>query len=127
MTRDDHQIFVVDDDEAVRDSLCLMLRTAYPIVRPYASGLAFLNDHRLMARNCLVIDVHMPDMTGFDVIERLADRKERVPAILMTGRADSMLRAQAIELGAHTLIDKPIDFDELTAFIDRVLTSPHLH
>ncbi len=127
MTRDKFQILVVDDDDAVRDSLCMMLRTTYPIVRGYASGLVFLKEHELMERNCLIIDIHMPEITGIDVIDRLAEQNRRIPAILMTGRVDSVLRAQAIESGAYTLLDKPIDFDELTAAIERVFATPLLH
>lgn len=121
------QIFVVDDDDAVRDSLCLMLRTTYPIVRGYASGLAFLEDHHLLPRNCLIIDIHLPDITGIDVISRLAQQKKRIPTILMTGRVDSTLRAQAIGSGAYKLLDKPLDFDELVATIDQVLATAILH
>ncbi len=127
MMCDDFQIFVVDDDDAVRDSLCLMLRTTYPAVRGYASGLAFLEDHQLMRRNCLIIDIHMPDITGVEVIDRLARQNQYIPAILMTGRVDSSLRAQAAQSGALALLDKPIDFDDLTAAIDRALAVVRLH
>jgi two-component system, LuxR family, response regulator FixJ len=127
MTHADSQIFVVDDDDAVRDSLCVMLGTTYPNVSGFASGHEFLTDYRRRTRNCLIIDIHMPGMTGLDVIGRLADLGIKVPAILMTGRADSALRARAIESRAYTLLDKPVDFFELTSAIDKALESAWLH
>lgn len=127
MTRHDCQIFVVDDDDAVRDSLCLMLRTSYQNVVGFSSGPAFLSGHQLRQRNCLVIDIHMPEMTGIDVIDRLAEMHVRIPAILMTGRIDSTLRTQAIESGAYVLLDKPIEFDELTSAIDGAFATSRLH
>ncbi len=127
MTRHDCQIFVVDDDDAVRDSLCLMLRTSYQNVIGYASGPEFLSGHQLRQRNCLIIDIHMPEMTGIDVIDRLAEMHVRIPAILMTGRIDSTLRAQALESGAYVLLDKPIEFDELTSAIDGAFATSRLH
>ncbi len=123
----DSHIFIVDDDEAVRDSLCIMLGTTYPNVTGFATGHEFLMGHRRKSRNCLVIDIHMPGMTGLDVVDELAERNAKMPAILMTGRVDSVLRARAIESGAYTLLDKPIDYDELTAAIDKVLASAWLH
>ncbi len=127
MMRKDCQIFVVDDDDAVRDSLCVMLRTSYPNVVAYASGPEFLSGHQLRHRNCLIIDIHMPNMTGIDVVDRLAGMNVRIPAILMTGRVDSVLRAQAVESGAYVLLDKPIDFNELTIAIDRAFATSKLH
>jgi two-component system, LuxR family, response regulator FixJ len=127
MMRNDCQIFVVDDDDAVRDSLCLMLRTTYPNVAGYSSGPEFLANHQLRRRNCLIIDIHMPELSGIDVVGRLSEMHVRIPTILMTGRVDSTLRSQAIGSGAYVLLDKPIDFDALNSAIEQALATPSLH
>ena len=121
------EIFVVDDDDAVRDSLCIMLATAYPSVTGYASGERFRAEFRPQPRNCLVIDIHMPEMTGLDVIDRLAAMKTRIPSVLLTGRIDSALRARAIASGVHRLLDKPVDYSELVSAINAAMTNPLLH
>lgn len=121
------EIFVVDDDDAVRDSLCIMLSTAFPRVSGYSSGKQFLDEFRPRDRNCLVIDIHMPEMTGLEVIERLAETRKRLPAVLLTGRVDSTLRARAIASGVHKLLDKPVDYNELVGAIKAALADPSLH
>lgn len=127
MTDRNYEIFVVDDDDAVRDSLCIMLSTAYPRVTGYSSGQQFLSSFRRQHRNCLVIDIHMPEMTGLDVIDRLAEMKARIPTVLMTGRIDSTLRTRAIASGVHTLLDKPVEYSELINAINAALANPLLH
>jgi two-component system response regulator FixJ len=117
MNREDCQIFVVDDDDAVRDSLCVMLRTAYPYVDGYASGAGFLKHHRPRRRNCLIIDFHMPEMNGVEVLDELRSSTVQIPVIMLTGRGSAELRLDAIAAGATAVLDKPVEFDVLMAAI----------
>jgi two-component system response regulator FixJ len=111
-------ILVTDDDDAVRDSLRMVLGAIYGEVHGFESGAELLGAVHNYSGSCLILDIHMPDMTGLEVMERLADRKLRIPTILMTGRVDSHLRSKAETYGAVALLDKPLDHDMLIAAIE---------
>jgi len=118
----DATIFLVDDDTAVRDSLKLLLETHGLAVRDFASGAQLLQGSAPRPGDCLICDVHMPVMSGLDVVETLAKRGVTSPAILITGRADEALRRRARAAGAFLLIEKPFDGDQLIDAIDRALS-----
>jgi FixJ family two-component response regulator len=86
----DTTVFLVDDDAAVRDSLKLLLETHGLVVKDFDSGKALLQDHMPRAVDCLVCDIHMPVMSGIDLIETLARRGVSRPTILITGRVDAV-------------------------------------
>ncbi len=81
-------IFVVDDDDAVRDSLMALLETEGLRVETYASGQEFLDAHDPSRRACLLLDVRMPDMTGLGLQQKLAARPHRLSIIIITGHGD---------------------------------------
>jgi two-component system, LuxR family, response regulator FixJ len=112
-------IFIVDDDDAVRESLRLLLGLIYDHVEDFGSSVAFMDAVEDIRHGCLILDIHMPELTGIDVVRELARRSIRLPTILMTGRADSNLRAQAHMHGVLAVLDKPIDHDALLEAIDR--------
>lgn len=114
-------IFVVDDDDAVRDSLKLLLSTLYDDVRVFESGRSFLDGHQSAAPACLVLDIHLPGMDGFEVMERMRRVGLDLPVILITGRNDATLRSRAQALGATALLDKPIDYDSLVDALQKAL------
>jgi len=115
-------IFVVDDDDAVRDSLKLLLSTLYDDVRVFESGQRFLADNHRTTTACLILDVHLPGMDGFEVMERMNKAAIELPVILITGRSDAAIRHRAKVLGAAALLDKPIDYDNLVAALEKALT-----
>jgi two-component system, LuxR family, response regulator FixJ len=117
----DPTVFLVDDDTAVRDSLKLLLETHGLAVRDFASGAELLELGTPRPGDCLVCDVHMPVMSGLDVVETLAKRGVASPAILITGRVDEALRQRARAAGAFLLLEKPFDGDLLVAAITRAL------
>src|SRR5690348_7375567 len=119
----DTTIFLVDDDTAVRDSLKLLLETHGLAVRDFASGAQLLQESAPRPGDCLVCDVHMPVMSGLEIVETLARRGIASPAILITGRTDEALRRRARAAGAFLLIEKPIDGDLLIDAIDRALNA----
>jgi len=116
-----HQIYVIDDDDVVRDSLRALLEVRGYTVRDFDSGDRFFSEAPDLSHCCLVVDIHMPGMTGLDVVGALRARGETVPAILITGRRDPHIDAQAATFGKVVLLDKPIAHTRLFAAIDEML------
>jgi FixJ family two-component response regulator len=113
-------VCVVDDDAAVRDSMRVLLESHGLTVRDYASARAFLDDGETRrSAACLLLDLHMPDMNGLELLETLRRMKVDTAAIVITGRSDTALKARAHRAGALGLLDKPVDEDELLQSIDR--------
>ena len=117
----DTTVFLVDDDAAVRDSLKLLLETHGLAVKDFDSGKALLQDDLPRAADCLVCDIHMPVMSGIDLIETLARRGVARPTILITGRVDAALRQRAQAAGAFLVLEKPFDGTQLIDAIDRAV------
>jgi FixJ family two-component response regulator len=116
-------IFIVDDDEAVRDSLKLLLESHGCRVRDYGSTRDFFREFREDERQCLVLDHHLPGETGIAFLESGdgANLRLRLPVILVTGGGDPTLQARATAAGALAYFDKPIEDSELVATIFRLL------
>lgn len=105
-------VHVIDDDDAVRDSLAFLLSTADLDVRTYESATAFLAELPACKSGCIVTDVRMPGMSGMDLLLQLKDRKVALPVIVITGHGDVPLAVEAMKAGAIDFIEKPFD-DEL--------------
>ncbi|HEX3486695.1 MAG TPA: response regulator [Micropepsaceae bacterium] len=101
-------ICLVEDDEAVRDSMCALLEShgvtvdAYP--RP--SALLTAGPHPC---DCLILDYHMPEMDGLQLLSEIRKQGLGAPAILMTGRGDPQLVSRALQAGVHAMLNKPVD------------------
>ena len=113
-------IVVVDDDDAVRDSVGILLETHGLRVRDFASGAEFLRSdiHKIMS--CLLIDYHMPEMTGLEVVEELQRLGRSYPTILITGLSDEQIIQRALNAGIMAILEKPPPDDVL---IDTVLVA----
>lgn len=116
-------VYVIDDDDFVRDSLRALLEVRGYDVRDFESGDRFFSEVADLSRGCLIVDIHMPGMTGLDLVGALRSRGENVPAILITGRRDSHIDARAAEFGDVVLLDKPIAHDRMFAALDGMLRS----
>ena len=114
-------IFIVDDDDAVRHSLELLLDASGFRTVSFASGQAFLDALAPDAQGCVLVDVRMPGMGGLEVQEELRRRRSAVPAIVMTGHADVPLAVQAMRAGAADFIEKPFTDETIRASIARAL------
>ena len=101
-------VHVVDDDEAVRDSIAFLLRSAQLEVEVYESAVAFLGNVA-GAAGCVVTDVRMPEMTGIELVRRLKELGNKLPVIVMTGHGDVPLAVEAMKAGAVDFIEKPFD------------------
>lgn len=116
-------ICIVDDDEAVRDSLAAVFEAEGFGVAAFASAKAFLDDG-LADAGCLVTDLRMPDMNGLDLLAAVAGRTDALPVIMITGHGDVPMAVRAMRLGAADFIEKPFDAQVLVARVREVLRAP---
>lgn len=110
-------VYIVEDDDAVRDSLSLVLRMREFEVEVFSSGPDFLARADLARCLCVVLDVNLPTMTGLEVLARLRSDGAEVPAIVMSGRAEPGMRREADRLGALAFLDKPVSVDRLVGLL----------
>jgi FixJ family two-component response regulator len=106
-------VYVVDDDDAVRNALRLLFHTADLEVETFSSAPAFLEQADLARRCCLLLDIRMPGMTGTDLQAELRGRGVRAPVIFITGHGDIPMAVEAMRQGAYDFIEKPFDDEKL--------------
>jgi len=106
-------VFVVDDDISVRESLELMIRYAGWSCETFASAAQFLAHPRVAAPSCLVLDVHLPDLSGLDLQQRIATDRLDMPIIFITGFGDVPMTVKAMKAGAVEFLTKPFSDDVL--------------
>lgn len=102
-------VFVVDDDPSVRRSLKRLIRSAGFTVESFASAQAFLERPRPDIPGCLVLDIHMPGVSGLDLQEELAAAKVNLPIIFLTGYGTVPASVRAMKAGALDFLEKPVD------------------
>jgi two-component system response regulator FixJ len=108
----DATVHVIDDDEAVRDSLEFLFKSANVDVRTYDSAKRFLSELSQPRSGCIVTDVRMPEISGIDLIKQLRELGVALPVIVITGHGDIPLAVEAMKLGASEFLEKPFD-DEI--------------
>ena len=109
---------VIDDDASVRKALARLLRACGYEVKVFASGAEFLESSQAAAPDCLVLDVHMPSISGLDVQAALLKRDIHVPIIFITAYDDNALRERALQQGAVAYLRKPLTEQTLLAAIE---------
>jgi two-component system response regulator FixJ len=102
------RVYLVDDDEAVRDSLRLLLESYGMEVRDYSSAEGFLREVEQGEKSCLISDLHLPIVGGFDLIGIMRRRRIELPVILITGGSNKDTRALAIKAGVIAVLEKPV-------------------
>jgi two-component system, LuxR family, response regulator FixJ len=112
---------VIDDDQAVRESIEFLLRSAQLTVRTYESASAFLAVAPTVGSGCVITDVRMPGITGIDLLRRLKEMGLRLPVIVITGHGDVPLAVEAMKFGAVDFLEKPFDDDVLLASVRSAL------
>jgi FixJ family two-component response regulator len=118
MSRDGLLIAVVDDEEPIRKALSRLLRLAGFEIETFASGVEFLESLRNHAPDCLVLDLHMPVMDGFEVESQLTRGDFQIPVVAITGRDAPKERERILELGVAAFLQKPLDGQILVAAIN---------
>jgi len=111
-------LHIVDDDEAVRDSLETILRTSGFEVRTYDSAEAFLASP-VAPGGLVLVDVNLPGMSGLELQEEILRRRRRIPVVVMTGHASVALAVRAMKAGAVDFVEKPFEEEALVAAICR--------
>ena len=114
-------IFVVDDDGGARDSLRLLLECDGLEAREFGSCEAFLNAGGAGEGDCLILDVHMPGMSGIELLEIMRRRGNMLPVILISGRIDTMTQSRARAAGALAVLEKPYQAEEVLDLVRRAL------
>lgn len=112
-------VYLVDDDEAVRDSLKALLEACGLAVKDYPSAAEFLSESHDFSQTCLLVDVHMPGMTGWELLGVLQRRESSPVSIVITGAGDEALKGRLTGAGAYAVLDKPIHDDLLLRTIAR--------
>lgn len=121
MTKLTPKIYVVDDDDAVRDSLSALLKSVGLAVETFASPHAFLETYTPELAGCLVLDIRMPGMSGLELQQRLNELQSILPIIFITGHGDVPMAVEAMQEGAVDFVQKPFRDQELLDRINKAL------
>ncbi len=121
MTDHSPTVFLVDDDEAVRDSLGLLMKSVGLTSRSFASATEFLAEYDSDRPGCLVLDIRMPGMSGMELQQKLIERRAILPIIFITGHGDIPMAVEAMQRGAVDFIPKPFRDNELLDRINKAL------
>ena len=114
-------VYVVDDDEAVRDSLQWLLEGKDYRVRCFDSAETFLSRYEPREIACLIVDIRMGGMTGLELQDRLIERKSPLPIVFITGHGDVPMAVNTMKKGALDFIQKPFNEEELLGLVERML------
>jgi len=117
------EVYVVDDDEAIRRSLAFLLRTAGITSHTYESAEAFLAEARGLPPGCVITDVRMPGVDGIELVRRLGEEKLPLATIVMTGHGDIALAVEAMKAGAVDFIEKPFKDEVMLSAVQKALVA----
>ena len=123
MSEKNATVYIVDDDEAIRDSLSVLLKTVGLSAMTFSSGDEFLEAYDPGWEGCILLDIRMPGASGMEVQKRLADSGCSIPIIFITGHGDIPMAVEAMHVGAFDFIQKPFRDQELLDRIDQALTT----
>ena len=123
MPPSDQVIYIVDDDDAVRKSLCLLMKSVGLVAQGLASAQDFLDVYDRAQSGCLVLDIRMPGMSGLELQDRLVADRVEMPIIFITGHGDVPMAVQALHKGAMEFLQKPFRDQDLIDRVQRALKS----
>jgi two-component system CheB/CheR fusion protein len=114
-------VFLIDDDDALREAMCDLIARAGRPVEAFASSEAFLEAYRPGCKGCLLVDARLPGLSGLALLQRLKADHCNLPSIMITGHGEISMAVEAMKAGANDFVEKPVDCDELLASIDRAI------
>ncbi|MGY3549109.1 two-component system response regulator FixJ [Bradyrhizobium sp. USDA 4472] len=120
MTTKGH-VYVIDDDEAMRDSLNFLLESAGFGVTLFDNAQSFLDSLPALGFGCVVSDIRMPGLDGIELLKRMKAQSSPFPILIMTGHGDVPLAVEAMKFGAVDFLEKPFEDDRLTAMIESAI------
>src|ERR1700678_3450487 len=120
----DVPVHIVDDDEAIRESLAFLLAAADLAPQTHATALAFLDKVDPDRPACVVTDLQMPGMSGIDLLREIAARRLPIRVIAMTGHGDLPRAVEALRLGAFDFLEKPFRDEDLLESVGRAIAPP---
>src|SRR6201987_4837695 len=115
-------VYIVDDDEAVRDSLSILLESNAFAVRSFGSAPEYLAAASSLPAGCLIVDISMPEMDGLELQRPLSERSLDFPMIVITGHGDVPLAVRAMKAGAIDFIEKPFASETILSSLEAALT-----
>lgn len=118
---DDVEVHLIDDDEAVRESLSFVLEMNDLRAKTYASATEFLTIAGSLGGGCVVTDLRMPDVSGIDLVRKLKERQIELPIVMITGHGDVPLAVEAMRAGVVDFIEKPFENEALLRSIRAAL------
>jgi len=118
----DRRVYIVDDDEAVRDSLSVLLESNVYAARSFASAPEFLKAAPSLRPGCLIVDIRMPEMDGLELQQRLTNHSLNFPLIVITGHGDVPLAVRAMKAGAVDFIEKPFAAEAIRSSLEAALS-----
>ena len=114
-------VHVIDDDESIRELLTWLMKRAGLKVAAYSNGRSFLKAWRREGPACVVLDLHLPDMSGLELQKHLVERGDAVPIVFLSGRADVPKAVLAVKSGAVDFIEKPFDYRHIVQVVQESL------
>lgn len=121
MATSESKVFIVEDDDAVRDSLQMILESVGYATQTFASALEFLDRYDNDLSGCIVLDIRMPGMNGMELQRKLNERNSILPIIFVTGHGDVPMAVEAMQQGAVDFVQKPYREQELLEKVERAL------
>jgi len=118
-------VFIVDDDDAVRNSIRLLMKSLSLATRPLSTAQEFLSTYDPQQPGCLILDVRMPGMSGLELQQQLNLRGAIIPVIFITGHGDVPMAVEAMQQGAFDFLQKPFRDQELLDRVQRAIAKDH--
>lgn len=120
-------VYVIDDESAIRRSTTYFLATVGMEARPYDGGQSFLEELPDLKPGCVLLDVRMPDIDGFQVLEAMSKWLDRFPVVVMTGHGDVATAVRAMKLGARDFLEKPFEEEAMLGMLEHALADLEVH